>query len=94
MSMGTIPSKLPNDSFQSMKLKPFPIIVLHNKYIAHIYIYIYRVTHNGWDFRDDCMYNKYIAHIYTGLPTTDETSETTVCNLSCLFPCIHDSLQL
>ena len=67
MSMGTIPSKLLNDSFQSMKLKPFPNIVL---------------------------YNKYIAQIYTGLPTTDETSETTVSNLSCLFPYIHDSLQL
>jgi len=30
---------------------------------------------------------------YTGLPTKDETSETTVRNLYCLFPYIYDSLQ-
>ena len=30
----------------------------------------------------------------TGLPTKDETSETTVRNLYCLFPYIYDTLQL
>ena len=30
----------------------------------------------------------------TGIPTKDETSETTVWNSYCLFPYIHDSLQL
>ena len=30
----------------------------------------------------------------TGLPTKDETSETTVWNLYCLFPDIYGSLQL
>ena len=30
----------------------------------------------------------------TGLPTKDETSETTVRDLYFLFPYIHDSLQL
>ena len=33
-------------------------------------------------------------NVYTGLPTKDETSETTVQNLHCLFRYIHDSLQL
>ena len=32
--------------------------------------------------------------LFTGLPTKDETLETTVRNLYCLFPYIHDSLQL
>ena len=32
--------------------------------------------------------------IRTGLPTKDETSETTVRNLYLLFPYIYDSLQL
>ena len=31
---------------------------------------------------------------YTGLPTKNETSETIVRNLYCLFPYIHGSLQL
>ena len=31
---------------------------------------------------------------YTGLPTKDETSETTVRNIYCLLHNIHDSLQL
>ena len=30
----------------------------------------------------------------TGLPTKNETSETTVRNLYCLFPYIYNSLQL
>ena len=32
--------------------------------------------------------------IPTGLPIKDETIETTVLNLHCLFPYIHDSLEL
>ena len=31
-------------------------------------------------------------HYTTGLPTKYETSETTVWNLYCLYPFIHDSL--
>ena len=30
----------------------------------------------------------------TGFPTKDQTSETTVGNLFCLFPHIHDSINL
>ena len=32
--------------------------------------------------------------VYTGFPTKYETAETTVLILNCLFPCIHDLLQL
>ena len=32
--------------------------------------------------------------LFTGLPTQDETSETTVQNLYCLFLYTHDTLQL
>ena len=35
----------------------------------------------------------YIVQEYKGLPTKDETSETTVQNLHCLFPYIYYSLQ-
>ena len=43
--------------------------------------------------------NKYLVFLinkfdYTGLRKRDETSETTVRNLYCLFPFIHDSPQL
>ena len=32
--------------------------------------------------------------VYTGFSTKNETSETTVLILNCLFPCIYDFLQL
>ena len=38
-----------------------------------------------------CTVLQLIAVLYTGLPTKDETSETIVRNLHCLFPYIHNS---
>ena len=35
-----------------------------------------------------------LLKIDTGLTTNNETSETTLRNLNCLFPYIYDSLQL
>ena len=58
----------------------------------HIYQYSVSYTLKWW-------YSTLLIHLdqsllYTGLPTKDETSETTVRKLNCMFPHIHDALQL
>ena len=79
-------------------------IDLQNIFKNQIHVFFLQILHNLNFFKLDIQcFNSIVRnpeHFLclktksTGLPTKNETSETTVQNLYCLFSYIHDSLQL